>query len=87
METTNYDRVMSIMDFESDEKNFTIPFGKCTSKYGKPFIEMIQAMWAANGESQTEEEFCKMNDIPKGFFDKKIKNDNPFYDEVYVKIY
>lgn len=87
MKETNYNRVIEIMDFESNTKNFKIPFGKCTGKYGKPWIEMVQAMWAANGGSQTEEEFCEMNGLPKGFFENMIKGKNPYYDDVYVKEY
>lgn len=71
--------IENIIDFENDDKNFTMDFTKAGKKVGRDFIEMIQAMWASNGGSQTEEEFCKMNgDIPKGFFDNKVKNNNPF---------
>jgi len=75
------DRVIPIMDFESDDKNFKMDFKKASKKIGKQFIEMIQVMWVANGGCQTEEEFCEMNGIPKGFFENKIKKNNPFFDE------
>jgi len=75
-------RIFEIVDFESDDKNFTMDFKKASKKIGKDFIETIQAMWAANGGAQTEEEFCEMNDIPKGFFENKVKKNNPFFDIV-----
>jgi len=71
-------RVFEIINFESDNKNFTMDFKKASKKIGKDFIEIIQAMWSANGGAQTEEEFCHMNDIPKGFFENKVKKNNPF---------
>lgn len=66
-------RINEAFDFESDTKNFKYPFGKMSQKYGKEFIELLRAMWEANGGCQTEEEFCAMNDMPKGFFEKQIK--------------
>lgn len=75
-------RIFEITDFESDDKNFTMNFKKASKKIGKDFIEMIQAMWAANGNCQTEEEFCEMNDIPKGFFENKIIKNNHFIEMV-----
>ncbi len=66
-------RITESLDFESNTKNFKFPFQTMCKKYGKEFIELLQGMWQANGDSQTEEEFCNMNDITKSFFDKKIK--------------
>ena len=83
----NKNRIINIMDFESDDKNFTMDFKKASKKMGKMFIETIQAMWVVNDNMQTEEEFCEMNGIPKGFFDNKIKKNNPFFDQVIKKIY
>jgi len=71
-------RIFEIVDFESDDKNFTMDFKKASKKIGKDFIETIQAMWATNGGAQTEEEFCEMNNIPKGFFENKVKKNNLF---------
>ena len=68
-------RILEIMDFESDENNFTVDFQVATKKYGRDFIETVKAMWEANCGIQTEEEFCKMNcNMPKPFFEKVIKN-------------
>ena len=71
-------RIFDIIDFESDDKNFTMDFKKASKKIGKEFIEIIQVMWSVNDNVQTEEEFCEMNNIPKGFFENKIKKNNPF---------
>ena len=75
-------RIFEITDFESNDKNFTMDFKTASKKIGKTFIETIQTMWVANGGSQTEEEFCEMNNIPKGFFENKIKNNNPFFVQI-----
>jgi hypothetical protein len=69
--TTN--RIIEAMDFESDIKNWKYPFNIMTKKYGKDFIMMLKAMWVANGDGQSEEEFCEMNDISNAFFIKVIK--------------
>ena len=69
--------ISRIIDFESDDKNFINDFKTNSKKGGKPFIEMLQLMWVVN-TTQSEEEFCEMNDIPKGFFENKVKKNNPF---------
>lgn len=61
------------MDFESDQFNWKYPFEKMTKKYGREFIEILRAMWKANGGGQTEAEFCVMNGISLSFFNKVIK--------------
>ena len=66
-----------IIDFESDDKNFIGDFKMNSKKGGKPFIELLQAMWVVN-ETQSDEEFCEMNGIPKGFFENKVKKNNPY---------
>ena len=66
-------RIIEAMDFESDTKNWKYSFEKMTKYYGKDFIETIKGMWEANGDCQTEEEFCEMNGIPKKFFENVIK--------------
>lgn len=76
-------RIFEIIDF-GDDKNFTMDFGKASKKYGKEFIEMIQCMWVVNDGVQTEEEFCNMNGVPKGFFESKVKNNNPFFEKMIV---
>lgn len=71
----------------ADDKAWKYPFAKMCKNYGKVFIEMLQASWALNLESMkyckeaslgygylTEEEFCYYNDLPKGFFENKIKS-------------
>lgn len=66
-------RILEAMDLESNTKNWKYPFKTMTKKYGRDFIEMVKAMWEANGDSQTEEEFCSMNDITRDFFEKVIR--------------
>jgi len=67
-------RIIEAMDFESDTKNWKFPFDRMCKFYGRDFIETIRAMWEANYDVQTEDEFCEMNGIPKSFFEKTIKN-------------
>lgn len=66
-------RIIEAMDFESDSKNWKYPFKTMTKKYGKDFIDTLKAMWQANGEGQTEEEFCEMNDLSMEFFIKVVR--------------
>jgi len=66
-------RIIEAIDFESDTKNWKMPFQKICRYHGKEFIEIMKAMWEVNMGVQTEEEFCEMNDIPKMFFEKTIK--------------
>ena len=66
-------RIIEAMDFESDTNNWKFPFDRMTKFYGRDFIEMIKSMWEANGDGQTEDEFCVMNGIPRSFFEKTIK--------------
>lgn len=69
----NYSRIFEIMDFDSDDQNFIIPFNQITRKYGREYIAFCKAAWEANGGCQTVEEFCKMNGgMPIGFFKGKI---------------
>lgn len=68
-------RIIEAMDFESDTKNWKYTFNVMSKKYGKEFIETLKAMWIANGGSQTEQDFCEMNDIPIQFFNKVVKHD------------
>lgn len=66
-------RIIESLDYDSHTSNFKYPFTKMTKLYGKEFIELLQAMWLANGEGQTEEEFCLMNGIDSKFFNKVVK--------------
>lgn len=66
------DRIIEAMDFDSDDKNWKFSFKVMTKKYGRDFIEILKAMWSANGESQSEIEFCEMNEISFEFFTKLI---------------
>lgn len=70
---TGIARLCEAMDFESNTKNWKYPFKTMTKQYGKDFIEHLKEMWAANGEGQTESEFCEMNDLEIDFFNKVIK--------------
>jgi len=65
--------IMECMNFESDTKNWNEPFKNMCKFCGKEFIEILRSMWSANNGIQTEDEFCEMNDIPKSFFEKTIK--------------
>jgi len=67
-------RIVEILDFESDNQNFKTSFKNATKRYGKEFISFVKAMWEANDGILSEDEFCKMNcNIPKGFFNNVIK--------------
>lgn len=67
-------RINEAMDFDSDINNWKFPFDKMCKFYGKDFIDIIKTMWDINDDVQTEDEFCKMNGLPKSFFEKNIKN-------------
>ena len=65
---------MDIMDFESDVSNFNIEFKAITKKCGKAYIVFCKAMWEANDDVMTEDEFMEMNGkMPRAFFEKVIK--------------
>jgi len=66
-------RIIEAMDFESDTKNWKFPFERMCKFYGRDFIDTIRNMWQVNGDVQTPEEFCEMNNIPVKFFEKTIK--------------
>jgi hypothetical protein len=66
-------RILEAIDFESDTLNWKYSFKIMCKKYGKEFIPTLKAMWEANGDGQTEEEFIRMNNLPKEFFEKYIK--------------
>lgn len=65
-------RINEAIDFENPDTNFKYPFSVMTKKYGREFIEHLKAAWLANGDSQTKEEFCRMNGLPMDFFNKTI---------------
>lgn len=70
----NYSRICEVLDFESEDSNFTVNFKTLSKRYGKEYMEYCQVAWVAN-ETFTEEEFIAMNgNPPKGYFDKVIKN-------------
>ena len=67
-------RIYEVIDCGGDESNFTIPFNELSKKYGAEYIVLCKAMWQANDNVMTEEEFMKMNgNMPRGFFEKVIK--------------
>jgi hypothetical protein len=66
-------RILEAMDFESDTKNWKGDFTSLSRRYGRDFIETLKAMWQANGGSQTEKEFCEMNNLPENVFQRVIK--------------
>ena len=56
------------------ELNVSLPFKKLTKKFGLAYIDYLKASWQANDACLTVEEFCAINgNVPKGFFDKKVK--------------
>ena len=70
MSNVKMHRLLEVMDFDSDTSNFSIDFSKMTKRYGLEFMEFCIAAYQANGGSQTDEEFRKMNcDMPKGYFE------------------
>lgn len=70
MSITN--RIIEAMDFESNTKNWKFPPNIMSKKYGREYIETLKAMWEANGDGQTEDAFCEMNDLQKDFFNKVV---------------
>ena len=76
MKSRSTNRIIEAMDFESDTSNWKYDFKVMSKRYGRDFIDTMKAMWSANYDVQTEDEFCEMNGIPKGFFDKVIKNNS-----------
>ena len=70
----NIKRIHEVINYEGDESNFTVNFKVLSKKYGAEYIAICQAMWEANDDVMTEDEFMKMNgNMPKGFFEKVIK--------------
>ena len=69
-----WEKFLAIIDYDSDVSNFKIPFKDITKKYGNAYIEYCKAMWSANDDVMTEDEFMKMNgEMPRGFFEKNIR--------------
>lgn len=67
-------RIHEVIDYDSDDQNFTVDFKTLTKKYGPEYIAICQAMWQANEDVMTEDEFMKMNgNMPRGFFEKVVK--------------
>lgn len=64
-------RILEAIDFESDTSNWKYSFKILTKKYGGEFVTLIKAMWEAN--TLADSEFCKLNGLPIGFFNKIIK--------------
>jgi hypothetical protein len=68
-----------IWDFDSENSNFKIDFGKLTAKYGKAFIVYLISSYNANLQIPVEfrmsdDKFCKINgNLPIKFFENKIK--------------
>lgn len=73
IKTNAWNKLIDVMDNESDTSNFKVNFKVLSKKYGQAYIVFCRAMWEANDGVMTEEEFMKMNgNMPKGFFDKVI---------------
>lgn len=56
-----------------EEGNYKHSFKNRTKKFGRPFIDFVRCMWAANDGIMSEEEFVEHHGIPQKFFDKKVK--------------
>lgn len=56
-----------------------LTFDKLSKKYGSAYLDCVYAAYSCLGDSMTDEEFCKYwGNIPKGFFEKKIKHVTTF---------
>lgn len=82
------EHLSEVMDFDSEDTNFTVPFKTLTKKYGRAYIFYLEAAWAANivdGQPiLSEEEFISLNgNPPSGFFEKVIKK--KFKDDSFIK--
>lgn len=72
----DYGGICEVLDFKSDDANFTVGFKVLTKKYGREFKAYAQAAWTANEGCFTEEEFMKINGgMPKGYFEKVVKSE------------
>lgn len=70
-----WDNFISMMDMESNTSNFKQDFKVLSKKCGQAYIAFCKAMWEANEDVMTEDEFMEMNgNIPRGFFEKLISN-------------
>lgn len=65
---------METFDYESDVSQFKYDFQCMTKNFGVAYMEYCKAAWSVNHGVMTEEEFMRFNgNMPKGFFDKKIR--------------
>ena len=83
----DYSRICEVLDFESDDANFTESFKVLTKKYGREFKGYAQAAWQANDGILTEAEFMEINGgIPQGYFEKVIKNGKYEIKAIHIEI-
>lgn len=69
-----WDNFLKAIDWESNTSNFKYDFKIMSKKYGMAYIEYCKAMYNANKDIQSDDEFCQMNgNMPIGFFNKVIK--------------
>jgi hypothetical protein len=53
-----------------------LSFEKLSKTYGTAYLQYVYSAYSGNGGCMTDEEFCQYyGNIPKGFFDKKIKHE------------
>ena len=70
----NWNRFVRVGLVIGEDVNVKLPFKKMSKKFGLCYINYVKAAWEANEGCLTEEEFCSINgNVPKGFFDKKVK--------------
>jgi hypothetical protein len=56
-----------------------LTFDKLSKLYGTAYLQCVYDAYSCNGGCMTDEEFCQYwGNIPKGFFDKKIKHQTWF---------
>jgi hypothetical protein len=58
----------------NSETNTTRPFGLMSKRFGRAWIDYIQAAWEARDEL-SDEEFCRLNgDVPLTFIEKNLRS-------------
>jgi hypothetical protein len=71
---SDWTRFVSEATITDGDTNVKGEFKSLTKKFGLAYIEYCKVAWQANDGCLTEEEFCRINgNIPKGFFDNKVR--------------
>lgn len=75
----DYSRFINEVTGNEDSGTNGLTFDKLSKKYGSAYLQCVYSAYSCLGGSMTDEEFCQYwGDIPKGFFDKKIKHVTTF---------